>query len=110
MKKIFLLATAVVALGFSSCSIDDVENIGEMSQSQFPQTEADAEAVLAGVYQNLNETHANPQCSFLYYACLASDEQLGGGGANDKLMQAHDLLLTSGYDMTNQFFLDRYKG
>lgn len=110
MKKIFLLATAVAALGFTSCDIDDVENIYESSQSQFPKTEEDAEAVLAGVYQNLNETHANPQMSFLYYACLASDDQLGGGGANDKLMQAHDLILTSDYDMTNQFYTDRYKG
>lgn len=110
MKKFNILATAAVALGLTSCGIDDVENIGEMSQSQFPQTEADAEAVLAGVYQNLNETHANPQCSFLYMACLASDDQLGGGGANDKLMQAHDLIASSGYDMTNQFYADRYKG
>ena len=110
MKKFNILATAAVALGLTSCGIDDVENIGEMSQSQFPQTEADAEAVLAGVYQNLNETHANPQCSFLYMACLASDDQLGGGGANDKLMQAHDLIASSGYDMTNQFYADRFKG
>ena len=97
-------------MGLASCDIDDVENIGEMSSSQFPKTDADAEAVLAGVYQNLNEIHANPQMSFLYNACLASDDQFGGGGTNDKLMQAEDLLLNYNADMTNQFYADRYKG
>ena len=81
-----------------------------MSSSQFPKTDADAEAVLAGVYQNLNEIHANPQMSFLYNACLASDDQFGGGGTNDKLMQAEDLLMNYNADMTNQFYADRYKG
>ena len=110
MKKIFLLAAAVATLGLTSCSIDNVENIGEMSTSEFPKTDSDIESVLAGVYQNLNETHANPQCSFLYYACLASDEQFGGGGTNDKLMQAEDLICNYNADMTNQFYADRYKG
>lgn len=97
-------------MGLASCDIDNVENIGEMSTSQFPKTDADAEAVLAGVYQNLNEIHANPQMSFLYNACLASDDQFGGGGTNDKLMQAEDLLMNYNADMTNQFYADRYKG
>ena len=110
MKKIFLMATAVVTFGLASCDIDNVENIGEMSTSEFPKTDADIEAVLAGVYQNLNTTHANPQCSFLYAACLASDDQLGGGGTNDKLMQAEDLLCNYNSDMTNQFYTDRYAG
>ena len=80
MKKILLLAAAAVAMGLTSCDINDVTNITELSQSTFPATEEDAEAVLAGIYQNLNETHANPQMSYLYLACLASDDQLGGGG------------------------------
>ena len=110
MKKIFLFAAAVATMGLASCSIDNVENIGEMSTSEFPKTDGDIEAVLAGVYQNLNTTHANPQCSFLYAACLASDDQFGGGGTNDKLMQAEDLLCNYNADMTNQFYNDRYAG
>ena len=110
MKKIFFFFFAVATLGLTSCSIDNVENIGEMSTSEFPKTDSDIESVLAGVYQNLNETHANPQCSFLYYACLASDDQFGGGGTNDKLMQAEDLICNYNADMTNQFYADRYKG
>jgi len=110
MKKIFIFAAAVVTMGLVSCDIDNVENLTEMSTSEFPKTDSDIEAVLAGVYQNLNTTHANPQCSFEYYACLASDDQLGGGGTNDKLMQAEDLICNYNADMTNQFYVDRYSG
>lgn len=110
MKKIFIFAVALATLGLTSCDIDDVKNVGEMSTSEFPKTDADAEAILAGVYQNLNTVHANPQMSFLYNAALASDDQLGGGGTNDKLMQAEDLLCNYNADMTNQFYADRYAG
>ena len=111
MKKIYLLAaSALMTFGLASCDIDNVENFGELSAENFPASDVDGEATLAGVYQNLNQTHGTPQQSFLYYACLASDDQLGGGGDNDKLMQAHDLILNNGADMTNQFYVDRYAG
>lgn len=111
MKKIYLLAaSALMTFGLASCDIDNVENFGELSAGNFPASDIDGEATLAGVYQNLNQTHGTPQQSFLYYACLASDDQLGGGGDNDKLMQAHDLILNNGADMTNQFYVDRYAG
>lgn len=70
----------------------------------------DGEATLAGVYENLNAVNANPQESFLCYACLASDDQLGGGGTNDKMMQAEDLLCNYNADMTNNFYTQRYEG
>ena len=110
MKKIFLFAAVVATMGLVSCDIDNVENIGEMSTSEYPQTDSHVQDVLAGVYQNLNTTHANPQESFLYAACLASDDQLGGGGTNDKLMQAEDLICNYNADMTNNFYTQRYAG
>lgn len=110
MKKIFVIATAALTMSLASCGIDNVENIGEMSASEFPKTDADAEAVIAGVYQNLNNVHANPQESFLYYSQLASDDALGGGGTNDKLMQAMDLLCNYNADMTYDFYTARYAG
>lgn len=110
MKKIFLLTAAIATLGLASCGIDSVENISELSTENFPVMEEDGVAVLAGVYENLNATHANPQCSYLYMACLASDDQYGGGGTNDKLMQALDLICNYGNDMTNAFWSQRYEG
>lgn len=100
----------MVALSFASCDIDDVQNVGELSTKDFPVSKADGEAVLAGVYQNLNQVNADPQMSFLYYAQLASDDCLGGGGDNDKLMQAEDMICNYNANMTNTFYETRYKG
>lgn len=108
--KNIILATALVALGLTSCSINDVDNVGELAAGNFPVKQDDGVAALAGVYENLNAVNANPQESFLYYACLASDDQLGGGGTNDKLMQAEDLLCNYNADMTNDFYKQRYEG
>ncbi|MGN0281117.1 MAG: RagB/SusD family nutrient uptake outer membrane protein [Prevotella sp.] len=111
MKKIYLLAaSALVAFGMTSCDIDNVENVGELAGGTFPVTEDDGLAALAGIYENLNATHAYPQESFLYNAALASDDHLGGGGDNDFLMQAEDLLCNHGTDMTNDFYKLRYEG
>ena len=111
MKKIYLFtASAMIAFGMSSCDIDNVENYGELSSANFPVSAVDGEATLAGVYENLNATHANPQESFLYAAALASDDQLGGGGDNDKLMQALDLICNYNSDMTNDFYKQMYEG
>lgn len=111
MKKLnIILASAMVALSFASCDIDDVQNVGELSTKDFPMSKADGDAVLAGVYQNLNQVCADPQMSFLYYAQLASDDCLGGGGDNDKLMQAEDMICNYNANMTNTFYEARYKG
>ncbi|MGN0281121.1 MAG: RagB/SusD family nutrient uptake outer membrane protein [Prevotella sp.] len=111
MKKIYLMtAAAMIAFGMSSCDIDNVENYGELSAENFPVSAVDGEATLAGVYENLNATHAYPQESFLYAAALASDDMLGGGGDNDKLMQSLDLLCNYNSDMTNNFYKFRYEG
>lgn len=111
MKKIYLFAaTAIAALSLASCGINDVSNYGEIASGNFPASEEDADAALAGIYQNLNAVNANPQETFLYYAQLASDDALGGGGVNDKLMQAMDLITNYNANMTNDFYTQRYEG
>lgn len=117
MKKIFyLLSAAVVTVGLASCSLD-AEDVTETSTDNFPVTEDDATATLAGIYENLNAINAEPQKSFLYMAMLASDDQLGGGGANDKPMQSLDFLCVDKENMTGQtdqsaigFYKARYQG
>lgn len=111
MKKIYLLALSVVlAFGVISCGIDDVENYGEIPAGGFPVTEEDGEAAIAAVYQGLNDVMQDPQnSSFIYTALLASDDMLGGGGDNDKLMQALDLLCNYNADMTNNIYVKKYK-
>ena len=112
MKKIYLFAASLaMTFGMSSCGIDDVENYGEIPAGNFPVTQEDADAAIAGVYNTLNDVMQDPQSSsFIYNALLASDDMLGGGGENDKLMQALDLLCNNGSDMTNNLYVKKYKG
>ncbi len=111
MKKIILLTVAASAVLFTSCeSFLNTENLTQKNTSNYPKTLVDAQQVVAGVYNNLNVVNASPQCSFLYVAELASDDRFGGGGENDKQMQAEDLLLNYGPDMLGQFWKDRYAG
>ena len=82
----------------------------DSTSENFPKTEEDATASLAAIYENLNAVNATPQASFYYLSMLASDDNLGGGGANDKLMQALDLMCNYNANMTEQFYKDRYEG
>lgn len=111
MKKIkyFLGAALMTTVGFTSCTLDAV-NYTEMTSENYPATTDDLNQALVGVYQNLNKVNANPQMSFFYISMLASDDNLGGGGTNDKLMQAVDLLCNYQQNMTRQFWIDRYEG
>mgnify|MGYP000874956611 FL=1 len=111
MKKVLnIVSVGLLSLAFASCSLNGVENVTEQSTANFPATTDDANALLAGIYENLNQVCQYPQESFLYYSMLASDDQLGGGGTNDKLMQAEDMLCNYGANMTNDFWSIRYQG
>ncbi len=110
MKKIIYLAVALV---FSLCSCEDAldsTNYTQKTTATFPETYADAQQMLAAVYQNLSQVNATPQASFFYISMLASDDNFGGGGTNDKLMQAEDLLCNYQSNMLQQFWADRYTG
>ena len=110
MKKIlYIAASAVLSLGMVSCSLD-AENLTDSTSENFPNREKDVTSLLAAVYENLNAVNATPQASFYYLSMLASDDNLGGGGANDKLMQALDLMCNYNANMTEQFYKDRYEG
>ncbi|KXB49157.1 SusD family protein [Bacteroidales bacterium KA00344] len=114
MKNIFnlLLCSLTLVATFGSCDINDVENYTEMSTENFPVTESDANAVLAGIYECLNAPleNADTKTSWLLYADLASDDQLGGGGLNDAWSQSYDFLCNVGQNQTNAFWKHRYTG
>jgi starch-binding outer membrane protein, SusD/RagB family len=109
--KYLIAAAASVAMLFTSCDdFLDTENLTQKDTSNYPKTVTDAQQVIAGIYNNLNVVNANPHQSFLYVSELASDDRLGGGGENDKLMQAEDLLMNYEPTMLEQFWKDRYAG
>ena len=111
MKKLaYIASVALIGAGtLASCTLDAI-NYVEKTPENFPVTADDAVQGLAGIYENLNQVNATPQQSFYYLSMLASDDNLGGGGTNDRLMQAMDLLLNYQNDMTRQFWVDRYQG
>ena len=111
MKKLaYIAGVALIGAGaLASCTLDAI-NYVEKTPENFPVTADDAVQGLAGIYENLNQVNATPQQSFYYLSMLASDDNLGGGGTNDRLMQAMDLLLNYQNDMTRQFWVDRYQG
>lgn len=104
MKKLaYIAGMALIGAGaLASCTLDAI-NYVEKTPENFPVTADDAVQGLAGIYENLNQVNATPQQSFYYLSMLASDDNLGGGGTNDRLMQAMDLLLNYQNDMTRQF-------
>lgn len=111
MKKLLYALCMGTAVAFSSCEdMLDTTNYTEKTTATFPETYEDAQQMLTAVYQNMSAVCATPQVSFLYYSQLASDDALGGGGTNDKLMQAMDLICNYQADMTRQFWKDRYAG
>lgn len=110
MKKLLYLSLSL-AFAFTACDdMLDTTNYTEKTTGTFPESYEDAQQMITGVYSNLNQVSMTPQQSFLYYSILASDDALGGGGPNDKLMQAMDLLCNYQSDMTRQFWKDRYAG
>ena len=113
MKKILnIAAVAALALSFASCeSFLDTTNYWSKDSSNFPVNATDAQQMLAGIYNNLNVSIGNNvHTNHFLWSMAASDDALGGGGANDQTMQAEDLLLNFGTDMYNNFYEDRYKG
>ena len=111
MKKVLnIISAGILSIGLVSCGLNGVENLTEQSTDNFPANTTDADATLAGIYECMNQVCQYPQESFLYYSLLASDDQFGGGGTNDKLMQAEDLLCNYGTNMTNDFWTIRYQG
>lgn len=113
MKKITKIA-AILALAFSFASCEsflDSTNYWSKTTADFPSTQDDAVQMVTGIYNNLNVAiGTGPHYGHFLWSMASSDDCLGGGGENDQMMQAEDLILNFGTDMYNPFYVDRYKG
>lgn len=111
MKNLLYVCVAASSLLFMSCEdFLDTKNLTKKDTSNYPETLTDAEQMITGIYSNLNYAAADPHQTFFYAAELASDDRLGGGGENDKLMQSLDLLMNYQSSMLETFWKVRYKG
>lgn len=109
MKNLLYFAFALVL--FSGCeNFLDTETYTQKNTTNFPQNAADVNMALVGAYNTLSTAVANPQTSYFYAAELASDDRFGGGGDNDKLMQAWDKLMNYSTDASRSFWQARYYG
>jgi len=109
MKKLLYLVAA--SLLFASCEdFLDVKSYTMKDSSNFPESIEDAQQMLAGTYSTLNQAVASPMSTYFMVAELASDDRFGGGGENDKMAQALDLLMNYNTDMMKDFYATRYKG
>ncbi len=109
MKKIiFFIATVLL---FASCEdYLDTENLTKKDTTNFPLSADDADQMVTGIYATLNMVLSSPERSYFYVSELASDDRFGGGGENDKLMQAIDKLMNAEPDMFQTFWEYRYRG
>ncbi len=111
MNKILYILLFAISLSLVSCEdYLDTESVTQTDTSSYPATADDADEMLTAVYSTLNLTCEYPQESYWYAANLASDDMFGGGGENDKLMQAVDLMMNYGTSMLEDYWEARYKG
>jgi len=112
MKKlIYLIAIAFLLPVLSGCeNFLDTKSYTKKNSETFPITEDDANQMLTGVYAVLNSITGSPMSTYFMVAELAADYRFGGGGANDKEMQAFGHLMYSARDEFESFWSEHYKG
>jgi len=109
MKKLLFFAAALLVLAGCEDFLD-TESLTKKNTTNFPANAADVQTEVVSIYNTLNTAIADPQCTYLYAAELASDDRFGGGGDNDKLMQAWDKLMNYNTDASKPFWKARYQG
>lgn len=113
MKKIvYLIAiTALLPSLFGCEDFLDTQSYTTKNSETFPRTEEDADQMLTGVYGVMNLImDANPSVSYFLNAEIASDDRFGGGGTNDRGMQAVNHLLYTDRNQFLSFWRDHYLG
>ncbi len=111
MKNLLYICVAACSLFLMSCEdFLDTKNLTKKDTSNYPQTVTDAQQMITGIYSNLNYAVASPASSSYFVSELAADDRFGGGGENDKMVQALDMMLNYGSSMLQDFWNTRYKG
>lgn len=110
MKKIAYLIIAAAML--SSCSEDflNVEPLTDKTSANFPVSADDAKQMMAGIYTTMNNEQRNCDASHLFVCEIASDEKLGGGGANDLKALSYEAFMYSEADMLGHTWEATYEG
>jgi len=109
MKNLLYIVVALML--FSSCEdFLDTDNYTKKTTSNFPKTLGDAEQMVAGIYATQILASSAVETTNYYASELASDDRFGGGGENDKKMQAYDKLMANEVNFMENFWRYRYQG
>lgn len=110
MKKILIYS--LIALLLAGCEdFLDSENLMKKDNSNFPKDANDAMTALTGAYSQLRKmTPGEVGQNFFMTAELLSDDRFGGGGPDDRRMQAIDRLLKADENMFADVWKQNYAG
>lgn len=109
MKKTIL--SIAFGLLFIGCEdFMDTKNFTKQDDNSFPLTIEEANQLIVGVYNTLNEEISDYGKAAFFFNELASDERFGGGGTDNFNWQAISKLLNFGPDLTLGYWQNRYQG
>ncbi len=77
----------------------EIDPLTDKTSENFPQTAADADQMMAGIYTIMNNLQSQVDRSPLFIWEIASDDKLGGGGMNDIQAQSYETFQFSDNEM-----------
>ncbi|MCQ2974834.1 MAG: RagB/SusD family nutrient uptake outer membrane protein [Bacteroidales bacterium] len=107
-KYITLVAAAVLLAGCDEFL--ETESYTKKTTATFPETEADAESMIAGIYAVMSNNMLDPDETPFYVYDLASDDRLGGGSTSNRNAQSSDRLLSRDNEWFEDTWQWRYRG
>ena len=109
MKRlIYYLVTGLLLLGCENFL--EMDPLTDKTSANFPQTAADAEQMMAGIYTIMNNLQSQVDRSPFFIWEVASDDKLGGGGMNDIQAQSYETFQFSDNEMLMHSWDVLYKG
>ena len=88
----------------------ETQPLTDKTSSNFPQTAADAEQMMAGIYTIMNNLQHQVDRSPFFIWEVASDDKLGGGGMNDIQAQSYETFQFSDNEMLLHSWSVLYQG
>lgn len=114
MKKTIrtILGICLAAVVAVSCeNFLDTTSYTDSNTSNFPASAEDAQQLVTGIYSAFNvDLYDNCGTNFWMYANVISDDEFGGGGADDSDIQAVDHMLYSDKNYQAEYWTSCYNG
>lgn len=114
MKKTIKLILGVCLASMAAVSCEqflDTTSYTESNTSNFPASAEDAQQLVTGIYSTLNtDLYDNCGTNYWMFANVVSDDEFGGGGADDTDIQAVDHMLYSDTNYQADYWTACYNG